>query len=114
MTSTESLPKKSLRSWLVKPGGWLLTTLKFLLLVVLIWATAAIYWSNLPWGWARLVLALALLAFGIYALWVKPNRRTLLVFAAILAERLRGPRSFSRPLPESGAALCGATAAFLD
>ena len=31
----------------------------------------------------RRVLALAFLAFGIYALWVKPNLRILLVFAAV-------------------------------
>ena len=84
MTSTESLPKKSLTSWLVKPLGWMLTTLKFLIqFVALIWATAAIYWSNLPWGRARLVLALAFLAFGIYALWVKPNLRTQRVFGGL-------------------------------
>src|SRR5215472_10455791 len=85
MTSAESLHKKSLTSWLVKPLGWMLTTFKFLIqFVPLIWATAAIYWSNLPWGWARLVLALAFLAFGIYALWVKPNLRRLLVFAGLV------------------------------
>ena len=84
MRSTESPSKKSLKSWLVKPLGWLLTTFKFLIrFVPLIWATAAIYWSNLPWRWARLVLALAFLAFGIYALWVKPHLRTLMVFAGL-------------------------------
>ena len=84
MRSTESLANKSLTSWLVKPVGWLLTTFKFLIrFVPLIWATAAIYWSNLPWGWARLVLALAFLGFGIYALWVKPNLRTMLAFAGL-------------------------------
>ena len=83
-TSTESLPKKSLTSRLVKPLRWMLTTFKFFIrFVPLIWATAALYWSNLPWRWARLVLALAFLAFGIYALWVKPNLRTLLVFAGL-------------------------------
>ena len=62
----------------------MLTTFKFLIrFVPLIWATAAIYWSNLPWGWARLVLALAFLAYGIYALWLKRNLRTLLVFAGL-------------------------------
>ena len=84
MTSTELLPKKPLKLWLVKPLGWMLTTLKFLVrFVPLIWATSAIYWSNLPWYWARLVLALAFLAYGIYAQWVKPNRRALLVFAGL-------------------------------
>jgi hypothetical protein len=46
-------------------------------------ATLALYWSNLPWGWARLVLALAFLAYGVYALWLKRNPRTRLVFAGL-------------------------------
>ena len=84
MTFTESPSNKSLISWLAKPLGWMLTTFKFLIrFVPLIWATAAIYWSNLPLGWARLVLALAFLAFGIYALWMKRNLRTLLIFAGL-------------------------------
>ena len=84
MTPMKSRPKKPLKSRLVKPLGWMLTTLTFLVrLVPLIWATSAIFWSNLPWYWARLVLALTFLAYGIYALWVKPNRRTLLVFAGL-------------------------------
>ncbi len=84
MASAESLPNRSLISRLFKPFRWLLTALKFLLqFVLLIWATGAIYWSNLPWSWVRLVLAIAFLAFGIYALWVKPNPRKLLVFAGL-------------------------------
>lgn len=34
------------------------------------WATLAIYWSNLPWAWGRVALALGFLAFGIWALWI--------------------------------------------
>lgn len=83
-TSRESLPKKSVKSWLVKPLRWLLTALKFLIrFAALAWATAAVYWSNLPWGWARLVLALALLVFGIYAMWLKPSLLRVLVFAGL-------------------------------
>ncbi len=50
---------------------------------VLGWATLAIYWSNLPWPWARLVLALVFLVFGTWALWFarKPHMR--LVFAVL-------------------------------
>jgi hypothetical protein len=84
MTITESRSNKSLTSWLVKPLGWLLAGLKFLIRFVLVaWATLALYWSNLPWGWARLVLALAFLAYGVYALWLKRNPRTRLVFAGL-------------------------------
>jgi membrane-bound metal-dependent hydrolase YbcI (DUF457 family) len=84
MTPTESRSNKSPKSWLVRPLGWLLTGLGFLIRFLLVaWATLAIYWSNLPWYWLRLVLALAFLAFGIYALWRKRNLRNLLVFSGL-------------------------------
>lgn len=38
------------------------------------WATLALYYSNLPWTWLRLSLAVAFAAFCIWALW--PSRRT--------------------------------------
>jgi hypothetical protein len=43
------------------------------------WGALAIYWSNLPWPWARIALALVFLAFGVWALWFA---RKPLVFAA--------------------------------
>jgi len=61
------------------------------------WAALAIYWSNLPWPVARLVLALAFLAFGIWALWFA--RRPLVFaagFAAVLAWWLSIPPSDNR------------------
>jgi hypothetical protein len=49
---------------------WLLAGIRSLCLILLLaWATLAIYYSNLPWAWARLVLALVFLTFGIWALW---------------------------------------------
>src|SRR5215470_4518992 len=69
-------------SWLSKPLGWLLAGLGFLCKVVIAtWATLAIYYSNLPWPWARLVLAAAFAAFSIWALWLARSRRALLLFA---------------------------------
>jgi len=55
MASTESRPTKAQASWLYKSLGWLFTGARFLFLVVLLgWATLAIYYSNLPgqgsWG----------------------------------------------------------------
>ena len=45
---------------------WLLAGIRTLcLILVLGWGTLAIYYSNLPWGWARLVLALVFLTFGV-------------------------------------------------
>jgi Domain of unknown function (DUF4105) len=84
MTTAELSPKRSQTSRLVKPFRWLLTCLLFLFrFFLLAWATCALYWSNLPWAWMRLALALAFLAYGIYALWVKRSLRSLLVFAGL-------------------------------
>jgi hypothetical protein len=55
----------------------------FVLLVATLWATLAIYHSNLPWPRARLVLALAFALFSVWALWVTRRPRMGLVFAAL-------------------------------
>jgi hypothetical protein len=53
----------------------MLTALWFLVQAVLcIWATLAIYYSNLPWAWSRLALAVAFAVFSIWALWLSRNR----------------------------------------
>ena len=84
MPSTESQPAKASGSWLLRPLQWLLTGLGFLCRVALIgWASLAIYYSNLPWAWLRLVLALAFMAFGIWALWRPSRPRMLLAFAGV-------------------------------
>ena len=100
MTLTE--PRSSSTPWLLKPIAWLWTGLGFLFsFLVLAWATLALYWSNLPWAWLRLVLAIAFLAFGIYALWWKRSLRTYLVFAglflAVVALYVSIQPSFNRP-----------------
>ncbi len=50
-----------------------------------VWATLAIYYSNLPWGWARLALAAVFAAFGIWALWITPRRVARWAFGAAFA-----------------------------
>lgn len=48
----------------------------FLCQVLLIaWATLAIYYSNLPWAQLRLALAIAFPAFAVWALWFSRQRR---------------------------------------
>jgi hypothetical protein len=55
---------------------WLFAAVWFLCRAVLIlWATLAIYYSNLPWPALRLALAIAFAAFAVAAIWVAPGRR---------------------------------------
>src|SRR5215470_6285134 len=76
--------RSSSTPWLLKPIAWLWTGLGFLLgFLVLAWAALALYWSNLPWAWLRVVLAIAFVAFGIYALWWERSLRAYLVFAGL-------------------------------
>ena len=66
-----SIDQSSRRRLLSRPFSWLVTGLWFLSRVVLIaWATLAIYYSNLPWAEARLALAIAFAAFAIWAFWL--------------------------------------------
>jgi Domain of unknown function (DUF4105) len=63
------------RGFLAKSGGWLVTGLWSLCRAALIaWATLAIYYSNLPRPWLRLVLAGAFAAFAIFALFLSRQR----------------------------------------
>ena len=64
--------------------GWLIAGIWFLFRVLLIaWATLAIYYSNLPWAWLRLGLAMAFAAFAIWALWLSRQRRMSVAFIAL-------------------------------
>jgi len=64
--------------------GWLIAGIWFLCRVLLIaWATLAIYYSNLPWAWLRLGLAMAFAAFAIWALWLSRQRRMSVAFIAL-------------------------------
>src|SRR6185312_11824224 len=56
----------SLRSFLSRPLGWLITiTFSLCWALPIAWATLAIYYSNLPWAGMRLALAAAFAAFTI-------------------------------------------------
>lgn len=62
-------------------GHGLLRFLGFLGRVLLIaWGALAIHWSDLPWGWARLMLAGVFVLVGVAAFWVFKSRRSLSVF----------------------------------
>ncbi len=71
-------------TWLTKPLRWLFATISFIFRAGLIgWTAFAIYYSNLPWPAARLVLAVVFAAFGIWALWFARRPRGYLVFAGV-------------------------------
>ena len=62
----------------------LITIIFFLVKALLItWATLAIYYSNLPWTWARIGLAAAFALFAVWALWLS-RRRSMSAVAALL------------------------------
>ena len=97
-------------SSLTRPLGWLATGFGFLLRIGFIaWGSLAIYWSNLPWGGARLALALAFMAFGIWALWFARAPRMRYAFAALFAGVLTWwlfiPPSHERPWREEVAVM---------
>ena len=52
-------------------------------LILIAWATLAIYYSNLPWFGLRLALAIAFAAFAIWAIWLSGQRRMSLVLIAL-------------------------------
>ena len=65
--------QSSHRRFVSKPLGWLIAVMWFLCRVLLVaWATLAIYYSNLPWAGLRLGLAAAFAAFAIWALLAVP------------------------------------------
>jgi hypothetical protein len=51
--------------------------------LLMCWAALAINFSNLPWPWLRLALAIAFAAFGIWALWITRRPRMPWVFALL-------------------------------
>src|SRR5262245_46428294 len=79
-------PTNVRKRWLSRLLGWLLTRLGFLGgLLLVTWATLAIYFSNLPWLWLRLTVAVAFAAFSVWALWLTRRPRMGPVFAGLFA-----------------------------
>ena len=69
-----------------RPFRWLFIAIGFIgRLLLITWATLAIYYSNLPWSWSRLALAVAFAAFSVWALWLTCRARMGLVFAGLFA-----------------------------
>ncbi|QIF01498.1 DUF4105 domain-containing protein [Roseimicrobium sp. ORNL1] len=71
-------------SWLSKPFRWAYTTVAFFIgLLYILWPTLALYYTTVPWNWARASLALAYLAFGIWALWIRRTFKSRAVLAVL-------------------------------
>jgi Domain of unknown function (DUF4105) len=71
---------------LVSPLRWLAAAVSSLIRGgFLLWGSLAVYYSNLPWPTARLLLAVVFFAFGIWALWIAPRRRGWTIFAIAYA-----------------------------
>jgi hypothetical protein len=59
-------------------GAWFLCQL-----LLISWASLAIYYSNLPWAWLRVVLAVAFATFSVWALWLTSKPRMRVAFAGL-------------------------------
>ena len=66
------------------PVHWLHRALVNLVRVIFLgWTTLAIYYSNLPWAWARLALAAVFLAFAAWVFWVARRRSAYWALAGV-------------------------------
>jgi hypothetical protein len=73
-----------LRRFLSGSFRWLIAGIRFLCLALpILWATLAIYYSNLPWAELRVGLAAAFAVFAIWAIWFS-GKRHMSAIAALL------------------------------
>jgi len=85
MFSTKESSPKASTSRLFKIVRLLLSSLWNLVkLLVCIWAALAIYYSNLPWAWPRLIFAITFFMCGLWALWVSRKPRMRCIFVGLV------------------------------
>jgi Domain of unknown function (DUF4105) len=65
--------------------GLLAALWALLQLLIVAWASLAIYFSNLPWAWLRLTIAVAFAGFAVWALLLSRPRRRLAFLIGFLA-----------------------------
>ena len=72
--------------------------MRFAQFLLITWGTLAIYYSNLPWSWARIALAVAFAGFAVWALWMSRRERLFTgIFAALVVWWIFIPPSHDRP-----------------
>jgi hypothetical protein len=76
---------RSRSGWTGRLRRWTWLAIRSILqLLVITWATLAISFSNLPWEWMRLALAVAFAVFAAWALWMTRRPRMGWAFAGVL------------------------------
>ena len=95
-------PLTSRSGFLAKSFSLLFAGLRVLVQVMLIaWATLAIYYSNLPWPWLRVVLAGTFAAFAIFAFFLSRRRwmgpAAIALFFGVVVWWISIPPSHDRP-----------------
>ena len=84
MASDETRLPHTRVSWVGKVLRWLWVCVRVLCQSLLVlWATLAIYYSNLPWPWLRVALAVAFIGFSTWALWLTSRPRMRWAFAGL-------------------------------
>ena len=79
-------PGRRLPGWIARPCRWCWAAFRHLsLLLLILWASMAIHYSNLPWAWARTTLAMAFAAFAVAAVWVMRRRAMKWAFVVAFA-----------------------------
>ena len=103
MLVTDSQPRARNRTaWFALFGRHSLRAARALVqFVVVLWATLALYYSNLPWAWARVILAAAFAVFSVWALWMTRRLRmglgVAVLLVAIIAWHISIAPSHDRP-----------------
>jgi hypothetical protein len=94
--------RRRLPAWISRPLCWCWRALRYAGQFLLVaWAALAIYYSNLPWTWTRLALAVALAGFAVWALWITRRSKWRWAFAgafvAVVILWICIPPSHDRP-----------------
>jgi hypothetical protein len=80
------IPPRRRPSWIARSLGGCRKGLRiFGQFLLIAWATLAIYFSNLPWAWARLGAAIVFAAFAVWSLWIARRREMRWAFTAVFA-----------------------------